>query len=140
MTSPLYIAQQIFSAYTASTNGLSESCINGTASNTTQIQQSSAPAFPTDVSSLFSFFLSFSALREWLKLLVLGSVLESLRRLAFYLYYRIYSSFFITARFEDGDTSYCASLYSFEHIVPFLILSTDWMMVWLSKRPEWSEY
>ncbi|KAF9565862.1 P-loop containing nucleoside triphosphate hydrolase protein [Agrocybe pediades] len=121
MASPLYIAQQVFSAYTASNlNQGALECVNGTASNSTLPSATSA-ALPTDVSSLFSFFLSFSALREWFKLFVLGSVLESLRRFALYLYHRVYNSFFVTAHLEDGDTSYYR------------------MMIWLSKRPEWKQ-
>ncbi|KAF8159432.1 P-loop containing nucleoside triphosphate hydrolase protein [Crassisporium funariophilum] len=92
-------------------------CSNTTASNGTLSQTSSA--FPTDLTSLFTFLVSFSALRDWLKLIVLGGVLETFRRLAFHLYYKLYNSFFITARFDEDDSSY------------------DWMMVFLSDQPSW---
>ncbi len=67
---------------------------------------SSSPLLPNDLPSLILFFFSFSALREWLKLLVVGSALEMLRRVVFYAYRKIYESFFITALFEDDDSSY----------------------------------
>ncbi|KAH0582998.1 hypothetical protein H2248_010889 [Termitomyces sp. 'cryptogamus'] len=71
--------------------------------------------------SPFLTFLSFSALTDWLKLFFIGGLIESARRFFFTGYNKAYNSFFITATFLDGDDSY------------------DWMMVWLSKQPSWSE-
>ncbi|KAJ7103905.1 BCS1 N terminal-domain-containing protein [Mycena epipterygia] len=65
----------------------------------------------------FSSFFSPSAL----KIVVIGAVVEAVRRLAFFLYYKIIASFWITAHFDEDDSSY------------------DWMMVWLSKQPAWSQ-
>ncbi|KAF8966254.1 P-loop containing nucleoside triphosphate hydrolase protein [Flammula alnicola] len=97
-------------------------CTNITATNATLSQNNPEPfAFPTDISSLITLLLSFSALGNWLKLVVLGSVLETCRRLGLHFYYKIYSSFFITARFDEDDSSY------------------DWMMVWLSSQPSWKQ-
>lgn len=53
-----------------------------------------------------TFLLSFSALSNWAKLALFGTVLESLRRFAFYMHYKLYNSIFITARFEEDDSSY----------------------------------
>ncbi|KAF8075116.1 P-loop containing nucleoside triphosphate hydrolase protein, partial [Lyophyllum atratum] len=79
------------------------------------------PHIPADLSSLLAFLASFSALHDWLKLIVIGGVLETCRRLFYTVYDKVVNAFFITATFEDGDDSY------------------DWMMVWLSKKPSWAE-
>ncbi|KAJ7625852.1 BCS1 N terminal-domain-containing protein [Roridomyces roridus] len=72
------------------------------------------------LSSLVTFLLSFGALRNWLKLLVFGSGVESIWRLLLYLYYTIPEYFCVTANFPE-DEAY------------------DWMMVWLLKHPAWSK-
>jgi chaperone BCS1 len=59
-----------------------------------------------DLASLWTFFLSFSALRDWVKLIVLGGALESCRRFASSLWSRLLESFFLTAYFEYEDDSY----------------------------------
>ncbi|KAF8892220.1 P-loop containing nucleoside triphosphate hydrolase protein [Infundibulicybe gibba] len=63
---------------------------------------------------------SHSALRNWLKLLLLGGFFEACRRAASILYRKVTEAFFVTAHFEEDDSSY------------------DWMMVWLSKQPSWA--
>ncbi|KAJ7446794.1 P-loop containing nucleoside triphosphate hydrolase protein [Mycena latifolia] len=75
----------------------------------------------TDFSSLVALLFSLGALRDWIKLIVFGGVLETLRRMAFSLYYKIINSMWITAHFDENDSSY------------------DWMMVWLSKQPSWAQ-
>jgi mitochondrial chaperone BCS1 len=104
MASPFLLAQQVFTALTNKPNTCPDTrVINGTIS---QIQAQPGPSFPTDILSLITFLLSFSALGDWFKLIVLGGVLETCRRLAFHFYHRLYNSFFITATFEDDDSSY----------------------------------
>ncbi|KAJ7217406.1 P-loop containing nucleoside triphosphate hydrolase protein [Mycena haematopus] len=76
---------------------------------------------PTDLSSLFALLASFSALRDWMKLVVVGGVIEMCRRFFFGGYAKIVNSFYLTACFDEQDTSY------------------TWMMVWLSKQPSWSK-
>ncbi|KAG5638147.1 hypothetical protein H0H81_001666 [Sphagnurus paluster] len=76
---------------------------------------------PADLSSLLAFLFSFSALRDWLKLIAVGGVLESCRRLFYTGYNKLVNSFFISASFAEDDDSY------------------DWMMVWLSKQTSWVE-
>ena len=95
-------------------------------------------SLPKDLPSLVLFFFSLSALREWLKLLVVGSALEMMRRLVFYVYRKIYESFFITAVFEENDTSY-RSCFSFLILIDQVILinTTDWVCYWLSRQPTW---
>ncbi|KAJ7901609.1 P-loop containing nucleoside triphosphate hydrolase protein [Mycena leptocephala] len=75
---------------------------------------------PTDLPSLLTLLLSFSALREWAKLAIIGGFIEICRRFVFGGYTKVVNSFFITACFEEQDSSY------------------EWMMVWLSKQPSWS--
>ncbi|KAJ7105454.1 P-loop containing nucleoside triphosphate hydrolase protein [Mycena crocata] len=75
----------------------------------------------TDFSSLVALLFSLGALRDWIKILVFGSAIETLRRVAFSTYYKIIASFWITAHFDENDSSY------------------DWMMVWLSKQASWAQ-
>ncbi|KAF4569634.1 hypothetical protein EYR40_008612 [Pleurotus pulmonarius] len=90
---------------------------NATAANSTTSQ---APtAIPSDIASLITLLFSFSALRDWIKLIVIGGVLETARRSVFSVYAKIINSFFITATFNDDDISF------------------SWMMVWLSEHPSW---
>jgi mitochondrial chaperone BCS1 len=65
-----------------------------------------AMKMPTDFSSLLAFIYSFSALRDYLKLIVLGGALETLRRLSSASYANLVDRFFITATFESEDLSY----------------------------------
>lgn len=119
MASPFLLVQQVVTALTAKPNACPDTrAVNGTIS---QDQTQPGPSFPTDISSLIAFLLSLSALGDWFKLIVLGGVLETCRRLAFHFYRKIYNSFFITATFEEDDSSY------------------DWMMVWLSSQPFWKQ-
>lgn len=112
MSAPLMIAQQFFSAFAGPRQNELFQCINATVSNSTTVPAANlgATAFPTDITSLISLFASFSALREWLKIIVFGGILETLRRLAFHFYYKTYNSFFITARFDEEDTSYSKNI------------------------------
>ncbi|KDQ26599.1 hypothetical protein PLEOSDRAFT_1105500 [Pleurotus ostreatus PC15] len=90
---------------------------NATVANSTISQ---APmAIPSDIASLITLLFSFSALRDWIKLIVIGGVLETARRSVFSVYARLINSFFITATFDEDDISF------------------SWMMVWLSEHPTW---
>ncbi|KIM90394.1 hypothetical protein PILCRDRAFT_181783 [Piloderma croceum F 1598] len=82
---------------------------------------SPSQSFPLLPSSLVTLFLTFPALRDWLKLIVIGSILETCRRFFFSAWSSVVDSFFITAQFKEEDSSY------------------DWMMVWLSKQPSWKK-
>ncbi|KAG0709438.1 P-loop containing nucleoside triphosphate hydrolase protein [Suillus ampliporus] len=78
-----------------------------------------APAALNGLGPLISFFLSVSALRDWAKLLIIGSFFETCRRLLSAVWSSMIDSVFLTASFEDQDDSY------------------KWMMVWLSQQPAW---
>jgi chaperone BCS1 len=106
MATPFLLAQNVFTALTVADRP--SACYNATAINGTiaQNQTQPGPSFPTDISSLITFLLSFSVLGDWFKLIALGSVFETCRRLAFHFYCKFYNSFFIKATFEEGDSSY----------------------------------
>ncbi|KAH7915272.1 P-loop containing nucleoside triphosphate hydrolase protein [Hygrophoropsis aurantiaca] len=70
---------------------------------------------------MLSMLFSMSALRDWAKLLILGSFFETCRRLLSSLWRSTIDSFFITASFEEDDTSY------------------QWVMLWLSKQQSWGQ-
>jgi chaperone BCS1 len=73
---------------------------NATASATTPMK------IPTDFSSLLTFMYSFSALHDYVKLIVLGGAFETLRRLYSASYKSLMDRFFITATFESDDSSF----------------------------------
>ncbi|TFK29631.1 P-loop containing nucleoside triphosphate hydrolase protein [Coprinopsis marcescibilis] len=97
--------------------------IPGQAVNQTHAAAPTVPPIPAtfNLASTLSFLFSFSALRGWLELAILGAIFETARRVLFYVYYKIYDSFFITVFIEDGDQSY------------------DWLLVWISKHPSWKK-
>lgn len=71
----------------------------------------SAPRGPLDLmTSMFKMFFSASALRDWMVLLVIGSLFETVRRLLAVLWYSLINSFFITAVFEEDDVSFRTAL------------------------------
>ncbi|KAG6837401.1 hypothetical protein H0H93_010019 [Arthromyces matolae] len=61
---------------------------------------------PNDVSSFIALLYSYSALRDWLKLIVIGGIFESFRRLMMTCYRKFLDSFFIRATFDSNDASY----------------------------------
>lgn len=94
---------------------------------------------PKDLTTFIGLLFSFSALRDWLKLILIGGFFETCRRLVSSTYSKVVDSFFIRASFEQGDASYSMSF-------PFLLRGpfsnfnlSAWILVWLSKQPSWSE-
>ncbi|KAI0923399.1 hypothetical protein AcV5_008961 [Taiwanofungus camphoratus] len=75
----------------------------------------------SDMSSFVSTMLSFSALRDWFKLLVIGGLIETCRRIFYSSWQSVHESFWLTASFDDDDTSY------------------NWILFWLSQHPSWSK-
>ncbi|KAJ3720308.1 P-loop containing nucleoside triphosphate hydrolase protein [Lentinula raphanica] len=80
---------------------------------------SSADTVPLNISSIITFLFSLSALRDWLKLILIGGFFETCRQIVFGLYYKMVSAFWVNAYFDGHDACY------------------DWLMVWLSKQPSW---
>ncbi|KAH9976010.1 P-loop containing nucleoside triphosphate hydrolase protein [Lactifluus volemus] len=72
--------------------------------------------------SLFQFISSFSAFRDYLKLIVLGGAFETFRRLYSMSYTRLVDRFFITATFDSEDFAF------------------QWIMLWLSSLPQWRQF
>jgi mitochondrial chaperone BCS1 len=79
--------------------------VNTTASNP-ELPSMQISSLPKNLISIITMLLSVSALRDWLKLIVIGGVLESCRRMAYQLYNNFINSFFITATFREDDDSY----------------------------------
>jgi hypothetical protein len=65
----------------------------------------------SDISSMITSIPSFSALRDYMKLIVLGGAFEGLRRLYSASYSSIVKRFFITASFESEDDAYRGYLF-----------------------------
>ncbi|KIP02268.1 hypothetical protein PHLGIDRAFT_96183 [Phlebiopsis gigantea 11061_1 CR5-6] len=96
--------------------------LSDVAQNTTVANPTTpSPAKPLNIPALLSFLLSFSALQDWLKLIVIGGVIETCRRFGLKLWSSLVESFWITACFDERDTCY------------------NWIMFWLSKHPKWSQ-
>lgn len=92
--------------------------------------------------TVLSFLLSFSALRDWLKLLVIGGTIETCRRLCMQLWVSFIESFWITACFEERDVSYSKHpisppFYTHRELTPCCYVA--WLLFWLSKQPKWSK-
>lgn len=133
LASYFYFAQQVLSTLNGNGNGNSGNSTSGAGGDNSTLAASNGLASVTDFSSLVTLLFSLGALRDWLKLIVFGGVLETLRRMAFSLCsfyfayvnlkltpfsssdYRIIASFWITAHFDENDSSYGLSL---EHLVP----------------------
>jgi hypothetical protein len=94
-----YIFPMAFGSQPQAHNISADANVNGTTA-------ASPGASPTDISSLITLLFSFSALRDWLKLFVIGGFFETCRRFAFAFYYKFINSFFITAHFDEDDSSY----------------------------------
>ncbi|TRM69873.1 P-loop containing nucleoside triphosphate hydrolase protein [Schizophyllum amplum] len=75
---------------------------------------------PAILAPVLSLFFWFSALPDWIKLLVIGGVVETCRRMLFVLYRHAANAFVITATFNDNDDCF------------------NWMMFWLSRQPSWT--
>lgn len=71
------------------------------------------------IGSVLTLLLSFSGLRDWLKLIVLGGALETLRRFASSFWDWVLGKFFLTIHLDNDDVAY------------------DWLMIWLSLQPAW---
>ncbi|KAF9224043.1 P-loop containing nucleoside triphosphate hydrolase protein [Gyrodon lividus] len=113
MTSLQQVVEQLAQQGTAAgTNATADA-------NATSSAASSSQGPLQSLSSLTQMYFSASALRDWAMFLVLGSLFEIARRLLSLLWGWLINSFFLTAVFDEGDTSY------------------QWVMLWLSNQPSW---
>jgi chaperone BCS1 len=81
--------------------------------NTTTLSSLSPLSSFEDLTSLIQVFLPFTAflnLPDWLKLAIIGTVLETARRYLFTAWYNIKDSFFLSVQFDGDDSSFGQSL------------------------------
>ncbi|KAG8950019.1 hypothetical protein FRC04_008098 [Tulasnella sp. 424] len=103
-----------------------QSLLAGSVPNNEFVSQTSAvnatSASATEPQSLLAFLFSFSSsFHDWIKLAILGAILEFARRTWAAVWAAFLASFFITAHFDGGDECY------------------DWLMVFLSKKSSWKK-
>jgi mitochondrial chaperone BCS1 len=91
------------------------------------------------LSTLLTFIYSFSALCDYLKLIVLGGAFETLRRLYSASYKSLVNRFFITATFES-DVSYGELPFRSSPITELTQGCSERMMFWLSSRPQFRQF
>lgn len=82
--------------------------MTASANSTTSADGSTTTAKATaaGISSILTMLLSLSALRDWLKLFVIGGLIETCRRLLFAGWALVIESLWITATFDFDDSSY----------------------------------
>jgi len=76
---------------------------NGSLSNSTTGGVTPGFAAVNDLASLWALLSSFGAVHDWVKLFLLGTVLETIRRFASQIWSSFLESFFLTATFESDD-------------------------------------
>ncbi|KAJ8474440.1 hypothetical protein ONZ51_g7220 [Trametes cubensis] len=116
------VLQTVMSAIQSGAVNLTSSGESSATGNAT-VASAAAPAVASfnilQLPSLISMLLSFSAVRDWLKLLLLGAIVETCRRVLTKAYYGFVNYFWITATFDGNDEA---------------SLKPDWLMFWLSKH------
>lgn len=95
------VLQTVMSAIQSGAVNLNVS--DAAAGNATAAVASVASFSPLQIPSIISMVLSFSAVRDWIKLLLLGAVVETCRRVLTNSYYGLINYFWITATFDGND-------------------------------------
>ncbi|EPS93280.1 hypothetical protein FOMPIDRAFT_102059 [Fomitopsis schrenkii] len=83
------------------------------------LSNATLPFAAADFHAFVSTVLSFTATQDWLKLFVVGSLLEMLRRYLSSFWTAIMRTFWITANFDSHTEVY------------------QWVFFWLSRQPVW---
>lgn len=100
------VLQTVMSAIQSGAVNLTSSGESSATGNAT-VASAAAPAVASfnilQLPSLISMLLSFSAVRDWLKLLLLGAIVETCRRVLTKAYYGFVNYFWITATFDGND-------------------------------------
>lgn len=109
--------QEAASAFVGSMSSIAS---NATTNATTSATPTANP-MPSDLGSLITFVLSLGALRDWMKIFIIGGLVESARRFVTYLYYALLESFLLTVEIDGDDQAY------------------SWMLLWLSKHERWTK-
>ncbi|KAL1718952.1 P-loop containing nucleoside triphosphate hydrolase protein [Schizophyllum commune] len=116
---------QLLAVLTQPSASTGEGSVAQDGSRSSSVSRSTRKSLPGSLLSvsgtLVSSLASSAALRDWLKLFILGGTIETCRRTLFWLYRQAVNAVMITATFEQDDDCY------------------DWMMNWLSKQPSWRE-
>ena len=110
-------------------------------SATAASQDTSSSKHGPVASALISLFSPSGPSGDWLKLFVIGGILELLRRFSIFIWRSLVNQFWITIALEEYDDSYCESPdLSSCHLVTSLTNRDPvaWMMLWLSKQPTWT--
>ena len=58
------------------------------------------------IATLATLLLSFTEFQDWLKLLLIGGIFETCRRVVFQVWHAIVDSFWVSVDFEEYDDSY----------------------------------
>ncbi|OSD04832.1 P-loop containing nucleoside triphosphate hydrolase protein [Trametes coccinea BRFM310] len=117
---PIMVLQTVMSA-------IQSGAVNLTAADAARSENTTATSATNDgvavasfsllqLPTLLTMLLSYSAVRDWLKLLLLGALVETGRRLLTKVYHDIINYFWLTATFDGNDEC------------------VDWLMFWLSKH------
>jgi chaperone BCS1 len=109
MAAYMPLVQQFLSGFITQLDPAANIFSNATAASAANATTLPPLTMPTDLPSLLTLLLSFSALREWAKLAIIGGFIEICRRFVFGGYTKVVNSFFITACFEEQDSSYGGS-------------------------------
>lgn len=120
--------------------------INGTqaiTANATAHVPAAVPITPMSLlqlPTLIAHLLSLSAVRDWIKLLLIGAALESCRRFLTSSWTTIKNYFWITVTLDESDDCGC----EFNTVLPTLSARgdranlrkshVDWLMFWLSRH------
>ena len=99
---------------------MSGSQLNNTVAQNETASAAAETAAPLNLSTLLSFLLSFSALRDWLKLFIIGGAIETCRRTCISLWAWFMESFWITACLDERDMSYSKSV---SFLLMYILLS-----------------
>lgn len=87
----------------------------------TMVLPDPTPVSITTFSSLVTLLLSFNALSDWLKFLIIGGLFESCRRVLFFVWKYLANSLWITVEFEQEDATFGTISPSFA-----LIETNEW--------------
>ncbi len=99
----LMALQEVLSTLVSSTESMPNATLKNSEGPAPRRQHE---ASQSDLKSLFFTLLSFSALQDWIKLIIIGGFFEASRRVAMSLYSQLLNAFFITVSFEEDDPSY----------------------------------
>ena len=103
-------------------------------------QDANLSGYGSLVSTIIYLFSSSGPCGDWLKLVVIGGILEVLRRFLMYVWRGLVNQFWITLALEEYDDTYSESDLVITSS-PVSLMSRDhpvWMMLWLSEQPAWT--